>query len=97
MAESTRNPPGAVAGGLRCLSSSDADSHQVARNRPPNQGLNLRVVPRSAPPRPRRCLTIRIVAFDHHYPLGRTRAILLRHDDDLDELIAVALRLEERA
>jgi hypothetical protein len=45
-------------------------------------------------PRPRR-LEVRINATEARYPYGRTRPFRLAHDE-LDELIAVALRLETR-
>ena len=57
----------------------------------------LRVVARNSPPPPRpRQIDVRISAFDPRTPYGRSRAFRLTHDD-LDELIAVAMRMEQRA
>jgi hypothetical protein len=53
---------------------------------------HLRLVPPE--PRPRR-LEVRINAIEARYPYGRSRVFRLTHDD-LDELIAVALRMERR-
>jgi len=55
---------------------------------------HLRLVPAAPPPRPRR-LDVRISVADHRTPYGRTRPFRLTHDD-LDELIAVAMRMERR-
>jgi hypothetical protein len=55
----------------------------------------LRLVPPAPPPRPRRRIEVRIAAADWRAPYGRSRAFRLTHDD-LDELIAFALRLEAR-
>jgi hypothetical protein len=46
------------------------------------------------PPRPRP-LEVRISAADGRSAFGRSRAFRLTHDD-LDELIAVAMRMERR-
>ncbi len=55
---------------------------------------HLRLVPRP-PPRPRR-LEVRISVADGRAPIGRSRAFRLTHDD-LDDLIAIAMRMERRA
>ena len=55
----------------------------------------LRLVPPPSPPRPRR-LEVRITVADGRSPYGRSRVFRLAHDD-LDELIAVAMRMERRA
>jgi len=55
----------------------------------------LRLVPRE-PQAVRRRLTVRINVLDGSSAFGRSRAFRLTHDD-LDELIAVATRLERRA
>ena len=54
---------------------------------------HLRLVPPA--PAPRRCLSVRISVLDGRSAFGRSRAFRLTHDD-LDELIAVALRMERR-
>jgi hypothetical protein len=56
---------------------------------------HLRLVPRPGPRRPRR-IEVRIAAADQRALYGRSRAFRLTHDD-LDELIAVAMRMEARA
>jgi hypothetical protein len=56
---------------------------------------HLHLVPPPSPPRPRR-LEVRIAAADGRAPYGRSRVFRLAHDE-LDELIAVALRMERRA
>jgi hypothetical protein len=56
-------------------------------------GPNLRVVPSA--PAPRRRLSVRINVLDGRAPYGRSRAFRLT-PDDLDELIAVAMRMERR-
>jgi len=56
------------------------------------RGPHLRLVP---PPRPRR-LSVRISVADSRSPIGRTRIFRLS-DHDLDQLIAVAMRLERLA
>jgi len=55
---------------------------------------HLRLVPPA--PAPRRRLAVRISVLDGRSAFGRSRAFRLTHDD-LDELIAVATRLERRA
>jgi hypothetical protein len=59
--------------------------------RPPH----LRLVARAKPPRPRR-IEVHISARDGPAPIGRTRPLRLTQDD-LDELIAVAVRMERLA
>jgi len=58
---------------------------------PPRHRLRL-VVSSPRPPR----LEVRINATEARYPYGRSRAFRLT-PDDLDELIAVAMRMERRA
>jgi hypothetical protein len=60
---------------------------------PFSQGLRL--VPPPSLPRPRR-FEVRIAVADGRSPYGRSRVFRLAHDD-LDELIAVAIRMEGRA
>jgi hypothetical protein len=60
---------------------------------PPRPRLRLVEKPRLAP---RRCLSVRINVFDGRTAFGRSRAFHLTHDD-LDELIAVAMRMDRRA
>jgi hypothetical protein len=60
----------------------------------PSPRPRLRLVP-PAPP-PRRLLAVRINVLDGHSAFGRSHSFRLTHDD-LDELIAVAMRLERRA
>jgi hypothetical protein len=60
----------------------------------PHPYLRL-IVPREPQPR-RRHLEVRIAAADGRSAFGRSRAFRLTRDD-LDELIAVAMRLERRA
>jgi hypothetical protein len=55
---------------------------------------HLRLVPPQSPPRPRR-LDVRISVADGRSAFGRSRVFRLTHDD-LDELIAVAMRMERR-
>ena len=52
----------------------------------------LRLVPQSPPPRPRR-LDVRISVADGRSPIGRAGPFRLTRDE-LDELIAAAMRLE---
>jgi hypothetical protein len=59
------------------------------------QRPRLCLVPRAPQPRPRR-LGVRIAAADGRSPVGRSRVFRLAHDE-LDELIAVAMRMERRA
>jgi hypothetical protein len=54
---------------------------------------HLRLVTKQ--PQPRR-LEVRIAAADGRSPFGRSRAFRLTQDD-LDELIAVAMRIERRS
>jgi hypothetical protein len=54
------------------------------------------VPPVPPPPRPRRPLAVRISVSDGRAPHGRSRAFRLTRDD-LDELIAAAMRMEARA
>jgi hypothetical protein len=54
----------------------------------------LHLVPPSQAPR--RCLTVRIDVLDGRSAFGRSRPFRLTHDD-LDELIAVAMRMVRRA
>jgi hypothetical protein len=60
----------------------------------PHTGFDLRLVPLS--PAPRRRLSVRINVIDGRSPFGRTRILMLR-ESDIDELIAVAARMERRA
>jgi hypothetical protein len=53
----------------------------------------LHLVPRE--PQPRRRLSVQISALERRSAFGRSRAFRLAHDD-LDELIAVAMRMERR-
>jgi hypothetical protein len=55
---------------------------------------HLHLVPPA--PAPRRRLAVRINVLDGRSAFGRSRAFHLTHDD-LDELIAVAMRMERRA
>jgi hypothetical protein len=54
----------------------------------------LRLVPPVPPPR--RLLAVRINVLDGRSPFGRSRTFRLAHDE-LDELIAIATRMERRA
>jgi hypothetical protein len=54
---------------------------------------NLRLVPPE--PHPRRRLAVRINVLDGRLAFGRSCAFRLTHDE-LDELIAVAARMEQR-
>jgi len=54
---------------------------------------HLRLVP--PVPAPRRRLSVRISVLDGRAPYCRSRPFRLTHDD-LDELIAVAMRMEGR-
>ena len=56
----------------------------------------LRLVTLEREPQPRRRYETRIVVSSAHMPVGRSRTFRLTHDD-LDELIAVALRMERMA
>jgi hypothetical protein len=56
---------------------------------------HLRIVPRE-PRAVRHRLAVRISVLDARAPYGRSRAFRLTHDE-LDELIAVAMRMEGRA
>jgi hypothetical protein len=55
---------------------------------------HLRIVSRQAPGR--RLLAVRINVLDGRSAFGRSRAFRLTHND-LDELIAVAMRMERRS
>ncbi len=55
---------------------------------------HFRLVPAAVPPRPRR-LEARFHVLDGRSAFGRSRAFRLTHDE-LDELIAVAMRMERR-
>ncbi|PNE11329.1 MAG: hypothetical protein CR217_09315 [Beijerinckiaceae bacterium] len=99
----TRTRPGGAESGDTCLLGSErfpdsapAQKYQ-AQNLVRRFGVRppyLRVVAPTPPPRPRR-LEVRISAADGRAPYGRSRPFRLTHDD-LDELIAVALRIEGR-
>jgi hypothetical protein len=58
----------------------------------PPRHPHLRLVERRQLPR----FEVRITAADVRAPYGRSRAFRLTHDD-LDELIAVSMRMERRA
>ena len=55
---------------------------------------HLRIVSRQAPPRRR--LAVRINVLDGHSAFGRSRVFRL-HECDLDELVAIAGRMERRS
>jgi hypothetical protein len=57
---------------------------------PPRKSLRLV----ASPPQPRR-IEVRIAVNAARAPLGRTRILMLR-ESDIDELIAITLRLERR-
>lgn len=46
-------------------------------------------------PTPRRRLSVQITVLDGRLPYGRSRPFRLTHDD-IDELIAAAMRMERR-
>ena len=56
----------------------------------------LRLVPPAPRSPPRRRIEVRITAADHRTPYCRSRPFRLTHDA-LDELIAIATRMERRA
>ena len=57
---------------------------------------HLRLIPAPSPPRPRpRRIDVRFHVSDGRSAFGRSRAFRLTHDA-LDELIAVAMRMEQR-
>jgi hypothetical protein len=56
---------------------------------------HLRLVPPPSPPRPRRRLAVQISVLDGHSPFGRAGPFRLT-ESDVNELIAVAIRLERR-
>lgn len=65
-----------------------------AQNLVRRPGARLRLVHSAPPPRPRR-IDVQITARDGPSPCGRTRPFRLT-DDDLDELIDIATRMERR-
>ncbi|PNE10330.1 MAG: hypothetical protein CR217_14890 [Beijerinckiaceae bacterium] len=59
------------------------------------QRHHLRLVPPAPPPRPRR-INVRIVVSSARMPIGRSRVFRLA-ESDIDDLIAVAMRMEARS
>jgi hypothetical protein len=57
------------------------------------QRPRLHLVPRAPP---RRRLAVRISVLDGRAAFGRSRVFHFTHDEELDELLAIAARLEAR-
>lgn len=93
MTQKIEDPPWAAAGLQGASTLSELDEPGIAPTAGRWQGKILEFPARRI--RPRR-IDVRIAAAAGLTPVGRSRAFRLSHDD-LDELIAAAMRMERRA